>query len=134
MDVSALRHLPRNILHLARYEAQNLEFFYSSFCFCFSFLAARCVEVFGPFHGGVAVGTIALSDFASTAIVRIFSSLILKGHHIDYFHYFLFVMSGPIAGFIISLVSPATPGDRERMKRLKKGNCWKATDGGAQQE
>ena len=79
--------------------------------------------MFGSSHGGVAVGTLALSDFASTAIVRIASSLILKGFHINYFHYFLFVMSGPISGFIVSAIFPPTDGDRARMERLKKGQC-----------
>lgn len=96
-------------------------------------MVARCVEVFGSSHGGVAVGTLALSDFASTAIVQTFSTLILKGFHINYFHYFLFVMCGPILGFIVSAMFPRTTGDVIRMERLKKGQCWRGSNGDEEQ-
>ena len=62
-------------------------------------------------------------ELGKPALVRIFSTLLLHGFHIDYLYYFLFAMCGPIVGFVMTLFFPPTERDSDRMERMKRCCC-----------
>ena len=82
---------------------------------------ARCTEVFGERFGGTVIGTVALSDLVTTAVIRVASKLILGGQQKDYLYYFLFAaFCGPAIGFLVTMITPNTQNDIAKKKAILK--------------